>query len=265
MLALDAAARQRGITAASAGNHAVAAAFAAKAAGTSAKIMVQASANPVRLALTRSYGAEVIIAADGPAAFAGAERLAREEGRSMIHPFDGPLTSLGTATLGLELIEQLPEVDAVVVSIGGGGLASGMAAAVKALRPNCRIYGVEPEGANAMQRSFETGEPTRLTQVNTIADSLGPPMSLAYSLALCRAHLEKVVTVSDDEICRALAVQFHDAKLAVEPAGAAALAAALGPLRSELQGLRVALIICGANIDRDGFCKFLARGEALLS
>ena len=265
VLALDAAARQRGITAASAGNHAVAAAFAAKAAGTSAKIMVQASANPVRLALTRSYGAEVIIAADGPAAFAGAERLAREEGRSMIHPFDGPLTSLGTATLGLELIEQLPEVDAVVVSIGGGGLASGMAAAVKALRPNCRIYGVEPEGANAMQRSFETGEPTRLTQVNTIADSLGPPMSLAYSLALCRAHLEKVVTVSDDEICRALAVQFHDAKLAVEPAGAAALAAAIGPLRSELQGLRVALIICGANIDRDGFCKFLARGEALLS
>jgi threonine dehydratase len=265
VLALDAAARQRGITAASAGNHAIAAAFAAKAAGTSAKIMVQASANPVRLALTRSYGAEVIIAADGPAAFAGAERLVREEGRSMIHPFDGPLTSLGTATLGLELIEQLPEVDAVVVSIGGGGLASGMAAAVKALRPNCRIFGVEPEGANAMQRSFETGEPTRLTQVNTIADSLGPPMSLAYSVALCRAHLEKVVTVSDDEICRALAVQFHDAKLAVEPAGAAALAAAIGPLRSELQGLRVALIICGANIDREGFCKFLARGEALLS
>ncbi len=265
VLALDAAARQRGITAASAGNHAIAAAFAAKAAGTSAKIMVQASANPVRLALTRSYGAEVIIAADGPAAFAGAERLVREEGRSMIHPFDGPLTSLGTATLGLELIEQLPEVDAVVVSIGGGGLASGMAAAVKALRPNCRIYGVEPEGANAMQRSFETGEPTRLTHVNTIADSLGPPMSLAYSVALCRAHLEKVVTVSDDEICRALAVQFHDAKLAVEPAGAAALAAAIGPLRSELQGLRVALIICGANIDREGFCKFLARGEALLS
>jgi len=265
VMALDENGLERGITAASAGNHAIAAAFAAKVAGTSAKIMVQASANPVRLALTRSFGAEVIIAADGPAAFAGAERLVREEGRSMIHPFDGPLTSLGASTLGLELVEQLPDVDAVVVSIGGGGLASGMAAAVKALRPDCRIYGVEPEGANAMQRSFETGEPTRLASVNTIADSLGPPMSLPYSLGLCRAHLDRVVTVSDDEICRALAVLFHDAKLAVEPAGAAALAAAIGPLHSELQGRRVALIICGANIDREGFCRFLARGEALLT
>lgn len=265
VMALDAAARQRGITAASAGNHAVAAAFAAKAAGTSAKIMVQASANPVRLALTRSFGAEVIIAPDGAAAFAGAERLAREEGRSMIHPFDGPLTSLGTSTLGLELVEQLPDVDAVVVAVGGGGLASGLAAAVKALRPGCRIYGVEPAGANAMQRSFESGEPTRLERVDTIADSLAPPMSLPYSFGLCRAHLEKVVTVSDDEICRALALQFFDAKLAVEPAGAAALAGAIGPLRGELQGQRVALIVCGANIDREGFCRFLARGEALLA
>lgn len=265
VMALDAAARQRGITAASAGNHAIAAAYAAQAAGTSAKIMVQASANPVRLAMTRAYGAEVIIAADGAAAFAGAERLVRDEGRSMIHPFDGPLTSLGTSTLGLELVEQLPDVDAVVVSIGGGGLASGMAAAVKALRPNCHVFGVEPEGANAMQRSFASGEPTRLDSVNTIADSLGPPMSLPYSLGLCRAHLEKVVTVSDEEICRALALQFHDAKLAVEPAGAAALAAAIGPLHRELQGQRVALIVCGANIDREGFCKHLARGEALLA
>ena len=103
VMALDAAARERGITAASAGNHAVAAAFAARAAGTTARLMVQSSANPVRLALTRSYGAEVILAPDGPAAFAGAEQLVRDEGRTMIHPFEGPLTSLGTATLGLEL------------------------------------------------------------------------------------------------------------------------------------------------------------------
>jgi threonine dehydratase len=265
VMSLDTDARQRGITAASAGNHAIAAAYAAQTCGTSAKIMVQASANPVRLAMTRSYGAEVILAADGAAAFAGAERLVRDEGRTMIHPFDGPLTSLGTSTLGLELVEQLPDVQAVVVSVGGGGLASGMAAAVRALRPECRIFGVEPEGANAMQRSFTSGVPTRLDGVHTIADSLGPPMTLPYSLGLCLGHLERVVTVSDDEICRALALQFHDAKLALEPAGAAALAAAMGPLYGELQGLRVALIVCGANIDREGFCKYLARGEALLT
>lgn len=264
VMALDAATRARGITAASAGNHAVAAAFAAQVAGTSARIFVQASANPVRLAATRGYGAEVIIVPDGAAAFGGAERLVQEEGRTMIHPFDGPLTSLGTATLGLELVEQLPDVQAVVVAVGGGGLASGVAAAVKALRPSCRVFGVEPEGANAMQRSFASGEPTRLASVNTIADSLAPPMSLPYSFGLCRAHLERVVTVSDDELCRALALQFHDAKLAVEPAGAAALAAAIGPLREDLQGLRTALIVCGANIDAEGFARLLARGEALL-
>jgi threonine dehydratase len=265
VMALDGAARARGITAASAGNHAVAAAFAAQAAGTTARILVQSSANPVRLALTRSYGAEVILAPDGAAAFAGAEQLVRDEGRTMIHPFDGPLTSLGTATLGLELVDQLPDVDAVVIAIGGGGLASGVAAAVKALRPGCRIFGVEPEGANAMTLSFASGEPTRLSAVKTIADSLGPPMTLPYSLALCRAHIERVVTVSDDAICHAMALQFHDAKLAVEPAGAAALAGAIGPLRDTLRGLRVALIVCGANIDRESFNACLARGESLLA
>jgi len=264
VMALDAAARARGITAASAGNHAVAAAFAAQAAGVSARIMVQSSANPERLALTRAYGADVILAPDGAAAFAGAEQLVRDEGRTMIHPFEGPLTSLGTATLGLELVQQLPDVDAVVVTIGGGGLASGVAAAVKALRPQCRVFGVEPVGANAMQRSFASGQPTRLATVDTLVDSLAPPMTLPFSLGLCRAHIDQVVTVSDDEFCRALALQFHDAKLAVEPAGAGALAAAIGPLRDELRGQNVALIVCGANIDSAGFSRLLARGEALL-
>jgi threonine dehydratase len=258
-MALDNAALKRGITAASAGNHAIATAFAADVMKCSAKIMVQASANPVRLAATRRYGAEVIIAEDGPAAFAGAERLAREEGRTMIHPFDGPMTGVG-----LELIEQLPETDAVIVSIGGGGLAAGMGSAIKALKPSCRIYGVEPEGANAMQRSFACGSAVRLERVLTIADSLGPPMTLDYSYGLCKAHLEDVVTVSDSELCLALSLMFHEAKLVVEPAGAAALAALLGPLKSRLRGKRVALVVCGSNIDSEGFGRLLARGDALV-
>lgn len=256
--------KRNGVTAASAGNHAIAVAYAASVVGTSAKIMVQASANPLRLAATRAYGAEVILAQDGAAAFAGAEALVREEGRYMIHPFDGPLTSLGTATVGLELIEQLPDTDAVVVAVGGGGLASGMAAAVKLMRPKTLVFGVEPEGANAMQLSFATGRVQRLATVQTIADSLAPPMTLPYSYGLCRSFVDKIVTVSDDEIRRAMAMLFHDAKLAVEPAGAAALAATTGPLRHELRGLRVAVVVCGANVDSESYFRNLARGEELL-
>ena len=264
VLCLSAAERERGITAFSAGNHAIAAAFAAKVAGAPAKLVVQASANPVRLAAVRSYGFEVLIEPDGPSAFARADQLVRDEGRVMIHPFEGMPTSAGAGALGLELIEDLPELDAVIVAIGGGGLASGLAAAVKALRPQCRVFGVEPEGADAMRRSFEAGAPARVSAVTTICDSLAPPMTLPYSFGLCRAHIERVVTVSDDDLCHAMALLFHDAKLAVEPAGAAALAAAVGPLRDELKGLRVGLIVCGANIDREGFCRFLQRGEARL-
>lgn len=256
--------RKHGFTAASAGNHAIAVAYAASVVGASAKIMVQASANPLRIAATRAYGAEVILAQDGAAAFSGAEALVREEGRYLIHPFDDPVISLGTATVGFELIQQLPDTEAVVVAVGGGGLASGMAAAIKQLRPRSLIFGVEPVGANAMQRSFSAGSVQRLDAVHTIADSLAPPMTLPYSYGLCRAFVDKIVTVSDDEIRRAMALLFYDAKLAVEPAGAAALAATIGPLRDELRGLRVAVIVCGANVDRESFFGNLSRGEDLL-
>jgi threonine dehydratase len=257
--------RKLGVTAASAGNHAIAVAYAASVVGASAKILVQASANPLRIAATRAYGAEVILAPDGAAAFSGAEALVRDEGRYMIHPFEGPLISLGTATVGLELMQQLPDTEAVVVAVGGGGLASGMATAIKLLRPRTLVFGVEPVGANAMEQSFAAGGVQRLATVQTIADSLAPPMTLPYSYGLCRRFVDKIVTVSDDEIRKAMALLFYDAKLAVEPAGAAALAATIGPLRSELRGLRVAVIVCGANVDRHSFFGNLSRGEDLLS
>lgn len=257
--------KARGITAMSAGNHAVAAAFAAREAGVSARIVVQASANPFRLAMARTYGAEILIAPDGATGFAMAEELVKNEGRTFIHPFEGMNTSLGTATVGLEFAEQAPDLDVVLVSVGGGGLASGVSAALRLALPQCRVIGVEPEGADVMRRSFEAGEPQRLAQISTIADSLAPPMTLPTAYGLCRRYLERIVTVSDDAICRAMAVTFRDAKLAVEPAGAAALAALLGPLREELQGLRVGLVVCGANIDAASFGQQLARGDALLS
>jgi threonine dehydratase len=253
-----------GITAMSAGNHAVAAAFAAREAGLSAKIVVQASANKARLALARSYGAELLIANDGASGFAMAEALVRDEGRSFIHPFEGLATSLGTATVGLEFAEQAPDLDVVLVAVGGGGLASGVATAIRKMLPHSRVIGVEPEGADVMRRSFAAGEPLRMEKLSTIADSLSPPMTLPMAYGLCKRHIERIVTVSDDEICRAMAVMFRDAKLAVEPAGATALAALLGPLREELQGQRVGLIVCGANLDAQTYAQQLARGEQLL-
>ncbi|HEY7508723.1 MAG TPA: pyridoxal-phosphate dependent enzyme, partial [Vicinamibacteria bacterium] len=171
---------------------------------------------------------------------------------------EGPRTALGTATLGLELVEQVPDLEAVVVPIGGGGLCAGVAAAVKLLRPGCRVFGVEPEGADTMRRSFDAGSPQKIDAVRTIADSLGAPHAAPYSFGLCREYVDEVVLVDDDALRRAMLLLFWSAKLAVEPAGAAATAALAGPLRDRLAGRRVALIVCGANIDAPTFTRHLA-------
>lgn len=257
--------RQRGIVAVSAGNHAIAAAYAAMSHGVSAKVVMPAHASPVRIAACRRFGAEVILMADIHAAFEHGAQIEAGEGRTMVHPFDGPLIAQGTATVGLELIEQLAgldvELDAVVVPVGGGGLIGGIAAAVKQLRPGCAVYGVEPVGADAMSRSFAAGSPTRLTEVKSIADSLGAPYALAYSYGLCRRFVDDIVRVTDDEICRAMYWLYRDMKLVAEPAAATATAALAGPLRNMLRGKRVALLVCGSNIDPPRFAELVRRGS----
>lgn len=260
--ALDDAARARGITAASAGNHAIAAGWAAAKVGASAKVVMQSNANPYRVALARATGAEVVMKAPGAETFAEAERLVQEEGRSFIHPFEGLNTSLGTAGIGLEMLEDVADLEAVVVSVGGGGLISGIAAAVKAVNPGCKVYGVEPDGAAGMSRSVDAGAPVTLDKVETVADSLGPPMALPFGYALCKAYVDRIVRVPDDLICAGMAVLQQEAKLAVEPAAGAVMAAALGPLRAQLAGRRVGLVICGANIDSETYLTHLARGAA---
>jgi threonine dehydratase len=251
----------RGITAASAGNHAIAAAWAARQVGASAKVVIQSNANPFRVALAKAEGAEVIMKAPGAETFGEAERLVREEGRYFIHPFEGLLTSMGTAGVGLELMEDAPDLDAVVVSIGGGGLVSGIAAAVKQFNPHCKVYGVEPVGAAGMHKSMATGAPVRLEQVDTIADSLGAPMALPFGHALCAAYLDDIVLLEDDDICAGMVAFQQEAKLAVEPAAGAALAAVMGPLRARLHGKRVGIIVCGANIDAQTYIRLMARGQ----
>ena len=257
--ALDQAAQRRGVVAASAGNHAVSVAFAARAAGVHAKLAMPRHASPVRLAACRAEGAELLLTDTVHQAFALAQQLVVDEGRSMIHPFDGPRTAEGTATIGLELMRQVRGLDAVVVPVGGGGLCGGIAAAVKQVNPRCLVFGVEPLGADAMYRSFQAGHPVQLERVDTVADSLGAPYALDYSYGLCRRFVDDIVRVSDDELAACMHHLFRDMKLVAEPAAAASTAALLGPLRERLDGKRVALIVCGSNIDAARFGELLAR------
>jgi threonine dehydratase len=261
MQALDDATLRRGITAVSAGNHAMAVAYAARVLGSHAKVAMPRTADPARVQACRELGGEVVLTDDIASAFALAEELQRAEGRHFVHPFEGPRTALGTATLGYEFLRQTGQLDAVFVPIGGGGLCAGMACAIKQLQPRCKVYGVEPVGADSMHRSFAAGSPQKIERVATIADSLGAPYALPYSFALCRHFVDELVTVDDDELCSAMALLFADAKLAVEPAGAAATAAMLQQ-RSAVAGKRVGVIVCGANVSPETFSNCLARGRA---
>lgn len=258
MQSLPADALSRGVTALSAGNHAIATAYAARILGSHAKVVMPRTASPARIAIARDYGAEVVLVDDVHQAAEKTKRIEAEEGRAVVHPFEGPLTALGTATLGAEFCRQAPRLDAVIVAIGGGGLCAGVATAVKQLQPDCQVFGVEPEGADTMHRSFAAGRPESIDQVRTVADSLGAPYAAPYSLELCRRHVDALAMVDDDQIRRAMALMFRELKLALEPAGAAATAALVGPLKERLRGRRVGVVVCGSNIDVAGFAGHVA-------
>ena len=256
---LDAEQRARGVTAVSGGNHAMAVAHAAKALGAHAKVVMPKTANPARIEACKALGADIVLADDIAAAFTEVQRIQEQEGRHFVHPFEGEPMTLGAATLGLELLQQSGQLDALFVAIGGGGLAAGIASAVKQLQPRCRVFGVEPAGADSMHRSFAAGSPQRIDKVATIADSLGAPMAMPMSFALCRRFVDELVMVDDEALCRAMWLLFADAKLAVEPAGAATTAAML-QLRERLAGQRIGIVVCGANVDHATFARCLERG-----
>ncbi len=253
MLDLDADALARGVTGVSAGNHAISLGYSARILGSTATVVMPSSANPFRVQVCRELGAVVELVDSISDAFTRVRAIERDEGRTFVHPYEGPKTALGTAGVGLEFIEQVrdvgQELDAVIVAAGGGGLTGGVACAVKQLSPSTAVYVVEPEGADTMHRSFAAGEPQSISAVRTIADSLGAPRSEPYSFALNRRFADEVVLVSDDQIRDAMRLLFRSAKLVVEPAGAAALAALMFPLRAQLAGKRVGIVVCGANID----------------
>jgi threonine ammonia-lyase medium form len=241
--------RARGLVTISSGNHAQAVAWAAAAEGVRATVVMPETAVPSKVAASRGYGADVVLHGDVFAAFQRMDELRTRHGYTLVHPFDDPAVIAGQGTVGLEIVEDLPEVDVVVVAIGGGGLISGIAAALRVLKPGVRIVGVEPVGAATMSRALSAGEPVRLERIDTIADGLGAPVAGVLNLEHVRALVDDVVLLDDAPIASAMAVMLERTKLLVEPAGAAALAAVLEGKAGCRPGDRVVVVASGGNID----------------
>jgi threonine dehydratase len=239
----------RGVTCVSAGNHALAVAYAAKELGTTAHVVMPKTASNIRLTRCKELGAQISLEEDITKAFAKVKQIEQEEGRLFVHPFEGPLTALGTATLGMEFLNQVPQLTSVVIPVGGGGLCAGVSLAVKQINSDCRIIAVEPSGANSMQRSLMSGKPETLDRVATIADSLGSPYAMEYSFRVCEHFIDEIITISDESIRRGMGVLFNCVKIAAEPAGATSTAALVEYLSLEQTGPNVGLLVCGSNID----------------
>ena len=241
--------RSRGVVTISAGNHAQAVAWAARAAGTAATVVMPATAVRSKVDATRGYGGTVILTEGDLLATALA--LSAERGLAMVHPFDDPAVIAGAATLGLELFEDVADADVVLVGCGGGGILSGIGVAARAVRPSCRVIGVEPEGAPAMRLSLDRGSPQKLSAVNTIADGLAAPFAGNLTFEHVRRLGLEIVTVTDVAIVEAMWLLIERCKVLAEPAAAAGLAALLSGQVSVQPGERVVCVVTGGNVDRE--------------
>jgi threonine dehydratase len=249
LLSMSEAERRRGVVAFSSGNHAQGVALAARLTGSRATIVMPSDAPSVKLEATRGYGAEIVLydrqREDREAIARG---IAEQHDAVIVPPFDDPLVIAGQGTVGLELAEAMPDLEIALIPIGGGGLISGMATALKALLPQVQVIGVEPSIADDARRSLEAGEIVRIAVPPTIADGVATAAIGRYPFAIMRELVDGVVTISEDEILRALELIMTRAKQVVEPTGALAPAAALfGKL--DLKERKVAALLCGGNID----------------
>jgi threonine dehydratase len=246
---LDEEEKKRGLIGISAGNHAAALAWAATAAGVRSTVVMPAHASRAKVEASRRYGAEIVLHGDVFEAFAKMEELRAAHGYTLIHPFDDEAIIAGHGTAGLEILEDVPDADIVLVPVGGGGLISGIAAAIKAVRPGTRVIGVEPEGAANVRAALDAGRVVRLDRIQTIADGLAPPMTGEHVLEHVTALVDDVVTVPDNAIIHAMKTIMSRAKLFVEPSGAAGLAA-LDAQRVRLPvNSRVVIVASGGNLD----------------
>jgi threonine dehydratase len=237
--------RARGVVAASAGNHAQGVALAASALGVSSRVYMPVDAPLAKQVATADYGAEVVLAGE---TFEESYAAARSDadGRVLVPPFDDAAIIAGQGTVGLELLEQAPEVDAIVVPLGGGGLLSGIAIAVKALRPDIRLIGVQASGCAAWNASLAAGHPVEIERGTTVADGIAVQRPGDITFPLVRQYADEVVEVTEDEICRAVVVLLERSKLMVEGAGAAGLAALLA---GKVKAREAVCVLSGGNLD----------------
>jgi threonine dehydratase len=246
---LGAAERARGVVTVSAGNHAQALAWGARSAGIHAVVVMPEAASPAKIEASRGYGAEVVLhGATSIQAIERARELEKERNLVFVHPFDDEVVCAGAGTAGMELVEQAGELDAVVIPIGGGGLISGMAVAIKEMNPGIRVFGVEPRGAPSMRLSLDAGRAVTLESVNTIADGLAAPMAGQVNFEIVRRYVDDVVLIDDDVIADAVRELLVSAKLLAEPGGAAATAAVLSRAIPMRDGQRIAAVVSGGNI-----------------
>jgi threo-3-hydroxy-L-aspartate ammonia-lyase len=245
---LDDADRARGVAAFSSGNHAQAVALAATLLGTTAVILMPEDAPAAKVEATRGYGAEIVMydrwTQDREALGAA---LAGERGLTLVRPYDDPLVMAGQGTATLELLAEVPDLDLLVVPVGGGGLAAGSATAAKALRPELRVYGIEPEAGDDTRRSLADGRRVAIPVPRTIADGLQATTPGELTFEVNRELLAGVETVDDEELVAAMSFLFDRCKLVVEPSGAAAVAALLAG-KLDASGLRVGAILSGGNV-----------------
>ena len=253
--------KARGVIACSAGNHAQGVALAAARSGIKSVICLPDGAPISKVEATKRFGAEVcMVKGVYDDAYNKAIELRDEYGYSFIHPFNDPDVIAGQGTIGLEIMEQLPNADVVIVPIGGGGLIAGVAYTIKQINPNCRVYGVQAAGAPSMQKSIEDGEIETLSAVQTIADGIAvkTPGTLTYELV--RDYVDGIVTVSDDEIALGILTLLEQQKLIAEGAGAVPVAALLAGKIPDIEGKNVCCLVSGGNIDVTILSRVIERG-----
>ncbi len=261
LLTLSAPERERGLIAASAGNHAQAVAYHAGRHKVTATILMPEATPIMKVANTRAHGASVVLhGANYDEAYAEARRLEKEQGLTFIHPFDDPAIIAGQGTIGLEILEQVPDLEALVVPVGGGGLVSGIAVAVKSLRPQMKVIGVETEALPCMLAALEEGHVVTLEAATTLADGIAVKRPGEITFQHVREYVDEIVTVSEEEIASAILYLLEKEKTVVEGAGAVPVAALMNGKIRGLEGRRVCSVVSGGNIDVNVIARVIERG-----
>ena len=259
LLSLSAEERTRGVVAISGGNHAQAVAYASNVLDVNAVVLMPQTTPQNYVEATRNYGATVDLQPTIKDAFNKIKEY-ESQGRIFIHPFDDPLVMAGQGTLGVEIMEDLPETTDIIISIGGGGFEGGVSTAVKAIKPGVRIWGVETIGADAMSQAIKAGHPVELSAITSIAKTLGAPSVSVQTLALAQEHLEEVLVVTDDEAVQQLKFILERLKVLTEPAASCTLAAALRLKDRFTKNNNLVLIFCGGNLSVIDLCRYIGQG-----